>query len=163
MIGQDSCSLKKRRSNFDNRETITKYGYNNNDKSILTASFNVAYEIAKRKKPHTIGENLIKPCLLKNVYIMLGSEVAERFEKIPMSNNVVPNKIYVMNQDMLDQLLHDIKNSTIKTYATASNIFNTVKKFFLYNNLNINIIGSICTDGVLAMSGINMDLLHYRK
>ncbi|CAH1974794.1 unnamed protein product [Acanthoscelides obtectus] len=31
----------------------------------LKASFGMAFMIAKQKKPHTIGEELIKPCILK--------------------------------------------------------------------------------------------------
>ena len=41
------------------------FGKNN---QLLEASYLVAFEIAKQKKPHTIGETLIKPCILKRCH-----------------------------------------------------------------------------------------------
>ena len=43
----------------------------------LQASYKVALEIAKQKKPHTIGETLVKPCLLKTVKLLLGEAKSE--------------------------------------------------------------------------------------
>ncbi|XP_042243550.1 zinc finger BED domain-containing protein 5-like [Homarus americanus] len=43
------------------------------NQEVTEASYVVALEIAKQKKPHTIGENLIKPCSLKMVEIVLGN------------------------------------------------------------------------------------------
>ena len=54
-----------------------------------------------------------------------------------------------------------VKDKTVKeeflfckplhTTATAGDIFNLVKEFFKYYNIDISLIGSICTDGVPAM------------
>ena len=41
---------------------------------LLFASYKVAYQVAKMKKPHTIVETLIKPCALKIVKIELSVE-----------------------------------------------------------------------------------------
>ena len=41
----------------------------------------------------------------------------------------------------------------LQTTATAGDIFNLVKEFFKYYNINISLIGSICTDGAPAMLG----------
>ena len=41
---------------------------------LLEASYLVAFEIVKQKKPHTIRETLIKPCILKTAGIVLGKE-----------------------------------------------------------------------------------------
>ena len=40
----------------------------------MEASYEVALEIAKQKKPHTIGESLIKPCVLKMANKVLGKD-----------------------------------------------------------------------------------------
>ena len=41
---------------------------------IVEASYEVALEIAKQKKPHTTGESLIKPCALKMANKVLGKD-----------------------------------------------------------------------------------------
>ena len=41
----------------------------------------------------------------------------------------------------------------LQTTATAGDIFNLVKEFFKYYNINISFIGFICTDGAPAMLG----------
>ena len=41
---------------------------------LLKASYLVAFEIATQKKPHTISETLIKPCILKTADLVLGEE-----------------------------------------------------------------------------------------
>lgn len=46
----------------------------------LKASFEIAYLIAKQKKPHTIGEDLIKPCILKATQLMLGEESEQKMK-----------------------------------------------------------------------------------
>ena len=52
----------------------SKGAYHEKNKNAIEASYYVALEIARQKKPHTIGENLIKPCSLKIVELMLGNE-----------------------------------------------------------------------------------------
>ena len=40
--------------------------------AIMEASYEIAFEIAKQKKPHTIGETLLKPCMMKAIHLVLG-------------------------------------------------------------------------------------------
>ncbi|CAH1958650.1 unnamed protein product [Acanthoscelides obtectus] len=47
----------------------------------LKASFEIAFMIAKQKKPHTIGEELIKPCVLKATQIILGEDTEQNMNK----------------------------------------------------------------------------------
>ncbi|CAF4890026.1 unnamed protein product [Pieris macdunnoughi] len=61
---------KKRRfwsSRMDSTGNIQKA-----NESCLQASYKIAYRIALNKKPHTIEEDLIKPCLLDAVTIVIG-------------------------------------------------------------------------------------------
>ncbi len=51
--------------------------------SVVEASYEVALEIAKQKKPHTIGETLIKICTLKLVKRVLGDASESKFNKFP--------------------------------------------------------------------------------
>ncbi|XP_076803190.1 protein FAM200C-like [Clavelina lepadiformis] len=50
---------------FDAYAAITSYGFVLVDKPILTASYEVAHLFAKQRKPHTIGERLVKPAALQ--------------------------------------------------------------------------------------------------
>ena len=80
-------------------------------KPILMASYRAAYLIAKRKKAHNIGENLIKPCLVEMADILLGNEAARKLSKISMSDNSVKRRIEDMSSDILAQIVHRIKKS----------------------------------------------------
>jgi hypothetical protein len=52
------------------------------DKALL-ASFKVSELIAKKKKAHNIGEELILPACKEIVEVILGSEVAKEISKVP--------------------------------------------------------------------------------
>ena len=41
------------------------------NKTLLEASYRIAFRIAQSKKPHTIGEELIKPCLIEATTLLL--------------------------------------------------------------------------------------------
>ena len=49
------------------------------DKSLLKASYLIALQIAKNKKPYTIGEDLIKPCMLQACGAVLGKQAEGNF------------------------------------------------------------------------------------
>ena len=53
--------FKFQRARFDARATLPAHNFIPIDKPILSASYEVAYLIAKQGKPHTVGETLIKP------------------------------------------------------------------------------------------------------
>jgi len=84
--------------------------FESNEK-VLSASFKMSQLIAKSKKPHTIGENLLKPCLLTAVEEILGAEAKKKIQEIPLSNNTVKARIDKMSFDIEEQLLVKIKNS----------------------------------------------------
>ena len=49
------------------------------------ASYQVAFNVATSKKPHTIAEELIKPCVLEIAAPVLGNEARKRLELVPLS------------------------------------------------------------------------------
>jgi len=81
------------------------------NEKVLSASFKIAQLIAKSKKPHTIGEKLLKPCLLNAVEEVLGEEAKNKIQEIPLSNNTVKARIDKISFDIEEQLLVKIKNS----------------------------------------------------
>lgn len=82
------------------------------NENVLSASFKISQLIAKSKKPHTIGENLLKPCLLTAVEEILGAEAKKKIQEIPLSNNTVKARIDKISFDIEEQLLIKIKKFT---------------------------------------------------
>ena len=77
--------------------------YHETNKNAIEASYHVALEIAKQKKPHTIGENLIKPCSLKIVEFMLGKE-KKKIAAVSLSISTIQRRIEDMATDIKDQV-----------------------------------------------------------
>ncbi|KAL1277372.1 hypothetical protein QQF64_024045 [Cirrhinus molitorella] len=68
------------------------------------ASFDCLLLIAKAKKPHNIGEELIKPACIKIVEEMCGPQAAEKVKTVPLSNNTVKDRIDKMAENCKNQL-----------------------------------------------------------
>ena len=81
------------------------------DKPLLMASYLIALQIAKNKKPYTIGEDLIKPCMLQACEAVLGKQAVQRLNFIPMSANTVKRRIEEMAEDIENQVIKMVKNS----------------------------------------------------
>lgn len=104
---------RKRARHHAPKTTLTGHGFVDVEKPLLLASYKVAYQIAKNKKPHTIGETLIKPCLKEVVEIVLGKQHVGTISQVPLSNDVVRNRIIDMSKDMDTQLLTEIDDSPL--------------------------------------------------
>ena len=64
------------------------------NKALLEASYHIAFRIAQSKKPHTIGEELIKPCLIEATTLVLGKKNNNKLEEILLSNDTVKKRIF---------------------------------------------------------------------
>jgi hypothetical protein len=67
----------------------------------------------QRTKSLTIGENLIKPCALQMVKVVLGKQQRKQTAEIPLSNDVINSRILDMSADVLDQLMEELKKLTL--------------------------------------------------
>lgn len=85
--------------------------------SVVEASYEVALEIAKQKKPHTIGETLIKPCTLKMVKRVLGDASERKIQQISLSNDTVKRRINEMSDDIQEKVIQEIKSSSTGMFA----------------------------------------------
>lgn len=103
--------FKIKRIRFDGKATLPARGFVPIDKPLLEASYRVAYRIAKNKKTHTIGEDLIKPCAMEMAKIVLGKEAERKLSLIPCSNDVVSSRIGDMSEDIVSQVVSEIKAS----------------------------------------------------
>ena len=112
--GHDLNSLKIKRERFDRSGTLPKLGFVPVEKPLLQASYEVALLCAKKKKAHTIAEELVKPCALEMAKIVLGTEAEKKLKQIPLSNDIIHSRIHDMSQDVLQQVITDLKASPVR-------------------------------------------------
>ena len=94
--------FKLKRARFHANANITSYGFVPVDKPILTASYEVAYLIAKQGKPHIIDKTLVKPAAMQLAKIILGKEAENKLSLVPLSNDVVKNQINDIGEEILN-------------------------------------------------------------
>ena len=112
--GNDIATLQVKKARFDRAGTLPSYGFSPPEKPLLRASYEATYQIAKSKKPHTVGEELIKPCILRMADIVLGKEAVKKLQQVSLSNDVTHNRIVDMSEDILEQIISDINASPVK-------------------------------------------------
>ena len=71
----------------DVEATLPHLGFTVEEKPTLQWSFEVAYRIAKCKKPHTIAEELIKSCTEKMVETMIESGAKKKIQQVTHNPN----------------------------------------------------------------------------
>ena len=81
--------------------------------SILKASYMVSYRIAMEKKPHTIGETLIKPCMLECTKLVLGETAARKLADVSLSNDTVKTRIQEISTDIKQQIVKKLNSSPL--------------------------------------------------
>ena len=95
----------------------SKGAYHETNKNAIEASYYVALEIAGQKKPHTIGENLIKPCSLKIVELMLGNNEKKKIAAVSLSNSTIQRRIKDMAPVIRDQVVQEIKSAAFGLFS----------------------------------------------
>ena len=83
------------------------------NKAVLKASYRIAFCIALAKKSHTIGEKLIKFCLIKATTLVLGEKKPNKLKEILLSNDTVKKRISKMSQDILLQVVDEVRFSLL--------------------------------------------------
>lgn len=83
------------------------------NRAALKASYHVRIHIAKAKKPHSIGEKLIKPCLKDVCFSVLDEEAVNKVESVPLSNNTVAARIKDMAVDIQKSVVKEILEHNI--------------------------------------------------
>ena len=109
-------NLSKKRARFNGHASITSHlmVLFPVDKPILTASYEVVYLIGKHRKPQTIGEPLVKSAALRMANIMLGTAAKDKLSVVPLSNDIIKNRIDDISEDILHQVVADLKASHTK-------------------------------------------------
>lgn len=103
--------FQTKKARFEKSGTLPKLGFVPPQKPCLEASYKVAYRIAKNKKPHTIGESLIKPCALEMVELVCGMEQRKKIEAVPLSNDTIHSRISDMSTNILEQVIAELDST----------------------------------------------------
>ena len=83
----------------------------------------------KQKKPHSIGESLVKPCLLKTVKLLLRKSSEAKMRQLSISNDTIQRRISDMSEDVKEQMINEMKASPMlflqvdETTDAASPVF----------------------------------------
>ena len=77
------------------------------------ASFAIALHVAKAKKAHTIGETLLKPCILESVKLMLGEKAFQTMKRISLSNDTIKLRISEMSENIKTKVISKINSSPV--------------------------------------------------
>ena len=64
------------------------------------ASYAIALHVAKTKKPHNIGETLLKPCILESMKLVLGEKASQTMKQISLSNDTIKSRIHEMSDNI---------------------------------------------------------------
>ena len=97
------------------------------------ASFAIALHVAKAKKAHTIGETVLKPCILESVKLMLGGKASQTMKRISLSNDTIKSQIHEMSENMKSKMISKINSSLV--FALHLNETTNVSNFsqlFIY-------------------------------
>ena len=71
--------------------------------------------MAKTKKPHNIGETLLKPCILESVKLVLGEKASQTMKQISLSNDTIKSPIHEMSDNIKSKVLSKIDSSPVFT------------------------------------------------
>ena len=69
--------------------------------------------MAKTKKPHNIGETLLKPCILESVKLVLGEKASQTMKQISLPNDTIKSRIHEMSDNIKSKVLSKIDSSPV--------------------------------------------------
>ena len=82
------------------------------NKKITESSYFIAHQVAKTTKPHTIAEQLIKPCLIAIIELIFEKAASDKMEQVSVSKNTIQLRIKDMSQDILLQVNTDLQHTS---------------------------------------------------
>ncbi|KAG0722643.1 Protein ZBED8 [Chionoecetes opilio] len=86
-------ALQAKRPRYDQKGTLPRLGFKAVQKSLLQASYKVAYQCVREKALHSASENLVKPCTIRMVELVLGTEAAKNMKQVPLFNDNISGKV----------------------------------------------------------------------
>ena len=80
--------------------------FTDDNKLAIYSSYAASYQIAKQKKAHTIGKDLLMPVMAEVVKIMIGKKECKKLDAVSLSNNTVKRRITDMSNNVLQKIVH---------------------------------------------------------
>lgn len=100
---------KLKDDHFDSTKSMR--GFTNTELKAIEASYIVAREIAKSKKPYRLAEQFFQPCVSEVVRSMFGDNFAMQLNSVPMSHQTIARRVSDMATDIRNQLCSRLQNS----------------------------------------------------
>ena len=69
-------------------------------KPLLKTSYEVAYQCVQVKARHSAKKSQIKPCAIRMVELVLGTEAAKKMNDVRLSNDIIADGIVGMSCDI---------------------------------------------------------------
>ena len=91
-------------------QIITKLATEN--KLAVYSLYIASFQIAKQKKGHTIGKDLLMLVMKEIVKIMIGEKKSKNLNAISFSNSTEKRRIADMSDDVLEQILTHVEESS---------------------------------------------------
>ena len=108
----DALPAKKVR--YDLEAMLPHLGVTVEEKPTLQSRYEMAYQIVKCKKPHTIAEELVKPCAKTMVEIMIGSGAKKKIQQVLLSHDTICHRIDNMTANVCQEVCSEIKQNTLQ-------------------------------------------------
>ena len=67
-------------------------------------------------KPHTIGEQLVKPAAIDMARLMCGDDVTSKLQSVSLSNNTIKSRIADLSLNIKDQVVGRMKKARKWSY-----------------------------------------------
>ena len=106
--------MQAKRARYDQKGTLPRLVLEPVQKPLVQAFYEVAYQCIREKASHSAPENLIKPCTIRMVELVLGAVAAKKIKEVPLSNDVIAGRVADMSCNILEQVVQEIKGSPIR-------------------------------------------------
>lgn len=86
-VGTSIHAFNLRRVRYDQKPSLSSHGFTAPGKPLQEASYKATSKIAKEKKPHSIGDTLVKPCVMETAKSVQGEDALKQMSHVSLSND----------------------------------------------------------------------------
>ena len=102
---------RKLKSIQKQKTAMTTFATENKVAVYVSYSYVALYQIEKQKKARTIDKEFFMPVIKEVVKIMIGQKESKKLDFVFLSIITVKKRIVDMSNDILEQMLNEVKNS----------------------------------------------------